>query len=137
MAQLNLEIMDTELIDVPSHFITGTQKKKARVEMPMSKHAKRFIYDSFRELVDKDSRGDVDGEIYEIDWCTYHITAIHRYQTHEERGGDSYCGICESYTEIDCDSIEVIEVWDVVSDCSKPTLQNILNGFFKTLNHVK
>lgn len=49
----------------------------------------------------------------------------------EKRGGDSYMGFCETYAEVARDSIEIVEVWDTVYGCNRPTLPGILNKFYE------
>ncbi len=64
----------------------------------------------FRLLGDRFGRtmkGDYDGEEAEIVYKAYIIYATREYQAREVRGGDSYCGICERYTDILRDHIKV------------------------------
>ena len=43
-------------------------------------------------MIGADSRGDMDGERYELEWGSYHITAVHHYEASEKRGGARYMG---------------------------------------------
>lgn len=40
-------------------------------------------------------------------------------------------GFCETYVEVARDSIEIVEVWDTVYGCNRPTLPGILNKFYE------
>ncbi len=70
------------------------------------------IIEEFRDMIDNDSRGDIDGVHYTVPYKAYDIEAIHHYRGHTERGGDSYCGMWETVGVIDEDSIEVVRVFD-------------------------
>ena len=72
----------------------------------------RNIFAELRDQLDADSRGDIDGERCELDYKVFRIEAVHRYKCHEERGGDSYCGMCESYGVVDEDYFEVRRIFD-------------------------
>lgn len=102
---------DEVLVDIPSEHITGHEKYSFDV-YTLTKYDMKCIFEELRSMIDSDSRGDVDGEQYDIDYKMFRIEAVHHYQCREERGGDSYCGICESYGVIDEDLIEVVRVFD-------------------------
>lgn len=72
----------------------------------------RNIFGELRELLDTEGRGDIDGERCEVDYKVFRIEALHHFKTRAVPGGDSYCGICEPYVEIDDDRIEVCRVYD-------------------------
>lgn len=97
--------------DYPSEYITGEQNDSLDA-YTLTPRDIRLIFEALRDMVDHDSRGDVDGQQYDLDYKAFRIEAVHRYQCHEERGGDSYCGVCESYGEVDVDRIEVLRVFD-------------------------
>lgn len=78
----------------------------------LSERDMRCIFEELRAMIDDDSRGDIDGERYTVEHKVFSIEAVHRYRTHGERGGDSYCGMWECYTEVDEDRIEVVRVYD-------------------------
>ena len=125
---------EEELYDVPSEYITGCYERETHPslnEFSLSDYAKRLIFDSFRKMIGADSRGDMDGERYELEWGSYHITAVHHYEACEKRGGDSYMGFCDTYAEVARDSIEIVEVWDTVYGCNRPTLPGIMNKFYE------
>lgn len=100
--------------DYPSQHITGMPDSNAHSLDPytVTDLDMRCIFEELRDMVEHDSRGDIDGEQYDLDFKAYRIEAVHHYQCHEERGGDSYCGVCESYGVIDVDRIQVVRVFD-------------------------
>ena len=101
------------LYDVPSAYITGTETRPYNLDAYyLSRFDMRCIFDELRAMIDDDSRGDIDGERYTAEHKVFSIEAVHRYRTHGERGGDSCCGIRESYAEVDEDRIEVVRVYD-------------------------
>ncbi len=102
---------DEVLVDIPSEHITG-HAKRGFDAYSLTLRDMGFIFDELRKMIDHDSRGDVDGAQYELDYKVYRIEAVHHYQCHDERGGDSYCGVCESYGVIDVDRIQVVRVFD-------------------------
>lgn len=104
---------DEVLTDYPSEYITGLEERPFSLEAyTLTPHDIKYLFEELLDMVKNDSRGDVDGERYELDYKAFRIEAVHHYQCHEERGGDSYCGVCESYGIIDVDSIEVVRVFD-------------------------
>lgn len=101
------------LVDYPSEYITGLEERPVSLDVyTLTKYDMKCIFEELRDMVEHDSRGDIDGEQYDLDFKAYRIEAVHHYQCHEERGGDSYCGTCESYGIIDEDRIEVVRVFD-------------------------
>lgn len=117
-----------DLVDIPSEHITGSEVKKPPTlnEFSLSDQSKRLIFDSFRKKLK-----DIGNEEYEVEWGVYTITAVHHYEAHEEQGGDSYMGFCETYMVIDRDEIEITSVYDTAFDCERPALPGILNSYFK------
>lgn len=117
-----------DLVDIPSEFIMGSEVKKPPTlnEFSLSDQSKRLIFDSFRKKLK-----DIDNEEYEVEWGVYTITGVHHYEAHEEQGGDSYMGFCETYMVIDRDEIEITSVYDTAFECERPTLPGILNAYFK------
>lgn len=102
---------DEVLVDIPSEHITGHEKYSFDA-YTLTQRDMKIIFEELRDMVEHDSRGDIDGEQYDLDFKAYRIEAVHHYQCHEERGGDSYCGVCESYGVVDVDRIEVVRVFD-------------------------
>lgn len=88
------------------------------------------IIDEFRETIEYDSHGDIDGYPYEIDYKMYSIDAIHHYRCHEDRGGDSYCGVWEMVGVVDEDRIEVVKVFDE-DGIEYPDMMRKLNEYAK------
>ncbi len=78
----------------------------------LSERDMRCIFEELRDMVDADSRGDIDGEQYEVDYKVFRIEAVHRYRVHVECGGDSCCGEWEMMPVVDTDSFEVKRVCD-------------------------
>lgn len=102
-----------EYHDIPSEHITGQRSpfsQRARTLMDVDL---KLIYRAIREAIQKDLRGDEDKRVYTVAYKIYDIKAIHHYEVREERGGDSYMGIYETYSEVDRDTIEIIEVKDI------------------------
>lgn len=87
----------------------------------------------FEELRDMGDCSDKDGERFEVDYKVYRIEAVHRFRIHEERGGDSYCGIWQMVTVVDEDRIEVVRVYDE-DGRDYPELVERLNDYAKRLN---
>lgn len=102
---------DEVLVDIPSKHITG-HVKRVFDAYTLTQRDMGFIFEELRKMIDHDSCGDVDGVQYDLDYKAFRIEAVHHYQCHEERGGDSYCGGCESYGVTDVDRIEVVRVFD-------------------------
>ncbi len=101
------------LVDYPSEYITGLEERPFSLDVyTLTKYDMKCIFEELRSMIDSDSRGDVDGEQYDLDFKAYRIEAVHHYRCREESGGDSYCGTCESYGVIDEDRIEVVRVFD-------------------------
>lgn len=99
------------LVDYPSQYITGHEKSSYDA-YTLTQRDMGIIFEELHNMVERDSRGDIDGEQYDLDFKVYRIEAVHHYQCHEEWGGDSYCGVCESYEMVDVDRIEVVRVFD-------------------------
>ena len=92
-----------EYHDIPSEHITGQRSpfsQRARTLMDVDL---KLIYRAIREAIQKDMRGDEDKRVYTVAYKIYDIKAIHHY----------YMGICETYFEVDRDTIEIIEVKDI------------------------
>lgn len=102
---------DEVLTDYPSEYITG-QPEHSLAPYTLTRFDMKCIFEELRDMVEHDSRGDIDGEQYALDYKAFRIESVHHYQCHEERGGDSYCGVCESYGVVDVDRIEVVRVFD-------------------------
>ena len=102
---------DEVLTDYPSEYITG-QPEHSLAPYTLTAFDMKCIFEELHDMVEHDSRGDIDGEQYDLDFKAYRIEAVHHYQCHEERGGYSYCGVCESYGVVDVDRIEVVRVFD-------------------------
>lgn len=101
------------LVDYPSEYITGLEERPFSLDAyTLTKYDMKCIFEELHSMIDSDSRGDVDGEQYNLDYKMFRIEAVHHYQCHEECGGNSYCGTCESYGVIDEDRIEVVRVFD-------------------------
>lgn len=73
----------------------------------------KLIYRAIRDAIQKDIRGDEDKRVYTVAYKIYDIKAIHHYEIREQRGGDRYMGIYETYSEVYRDTIEIIEVKDI------------------------
>lgn len=102
-----------ELVDIPSEHITGhrssfSQRAKTLMDVDL-----KLIYRAIRDAIQKDIRGDEDKRVYTVAYKIYDIKAIHHYEIREQRGGDSYMGIYETYSEVYRDTIEIIEVKDI------------------------
>lgn len=97
--------------DYPSQYITGSSAAAA-FAYDLNELDMRCIFAELRDQTDCGSRGDIDGEAYEVDYKVYRIEAVHHYRTHLEQGGDSYCGMCESYGVVDEDYFEVRRIFD-------------------------
>lgn len=101
--------------DYPSQHITGMPDSNAHIKVDpytVTDLDMRCIFEALRDMVEADSHGDIDGEQYELDYKAYRIEAIHHYECHQERGGDSYCGFWEMVGVTDIDRIEVVRVYD-------------------------
>lgn len=102
-----------EYHDIPSEHITGQRSpfsQRARTLMDVDL---KLIYRAIRDAIQKDIRGDEDKRVYTVAYKIYDIKAIHHYEIREQRGGDSYMGIYETYSEVYRDTIEIIEVKDI------------------------
>lgn len=121
--------------DYPSQHITGMPDRNAHSLDPytVTPLDMRCIFEELRDMVANDSRGDIDGEQYELDYKAYRIEAVHHYQWHYERGGDSYCGIWEMVPQKDIDRIEVRRVYDE-DGVDYPQLVEQLNEYAKRNN---
>lgn len=97
----------------------------------LTRYDLEIIHDEFRQMIDKDFRGDIDGVHFTVPYKAYDIEAIHHYKTHEERGGDSYCGVWERVGVVDEDRIEVVKVIDENGN-DYPEIVNLLNHYEKT-----
>lgn len=124
--------VDEVLVDIPSEYITGHEKYSFDA-YTLTQRDMGIIFEELRDMVEHDSRGDIDGEQYDLDFKAYRIEAVHHYQCHEERGGDSYCGVCESYGMVDVDSLEVVRVFDEDGK-DYPGWVNQLNHYAKRHN---
>lgn len=97
--------------DYPSQYITGHEEYSLDA-YTLTQRDIHIIFEELRKTIDHDSRGDVDGELYELDYKAYRIEAVHHYEAHLEQGGDSYCGVWEMVPVVDLDRIEVVRVYD-------------------------
>ena len=104
------ERTDELLDDYPSEYITGHEAPAFAYEL--TDRDLRCIFEELRAAIDADSRGDRDGEHYNLDYKVFRIEARHHYRTHFEQGGDSYCGVWEMVPVVDEDRIEVRRVFD-------------------------
>lgn len=124
------------LVDIPSLYITGAEDRKfeafAHTLTPLDM---RCIFEELRDMVENDSRGDIDGEHYELDYKVYRIETVHHYECHQERGGDSYCGIWEMVPVVDEDRIEVVRIYDE-DGIDYPQLVEQLNDYAKNNNKL-
>lgn len=101
------------LVDYPSEYITGLEERPVSLDAyTLTKYDMKCIFEELHSMIDRDSRGDVDGEQYDLDYKMFRVEAVHHYRCREESDGDSYCGTCESYGVIDEDRIEVVRVFD-------------------------
>lgn len=122
--------------DYPSQYITGMPDNNTHSldAYTLTQHDMRCIFEELRKTIDHDSRGDVDGERYDINYkSAYTIEAIHHYKAHLERGGDSYCGVWEMVPKIDVDRIKVRRVYDD-DGVDYPQLVGHLNDYAKGNN---
>lgn len=100
-----------EYDDYPSQYITGSSAAAA-FAYELNELDMRCIFAELRDQTDCGSRGDIDGEAYEVDYKVYRIEAVHHYRTHLEQGGDSYCGVWEMVPVVDEDCFDVRRVYD-------------------------
>lgn len=122
-----------EFGDYPSPSINGLEEKWRAYAYELTARDKKNIFDTLREQVAADPYGDVDGRHYQVDYKMFIIEAIHRYEAHEEQGGDSYMGIYESYSVVDRDSFEVVRITDE-DGRSYPAKVQVLNQYAKHNN---
>ena len=124
--------VDEVLVDIPSEYITGHEKYSFDA-YTLTQCDMGIIFDELHADLERNFKADIDGATSEADFKAFRIEAVHHYQCHEELGGDSYCGVCESYGMVDVDSLEVVRVFDEDGK-DYPGWVNQLNHYAKRHN---
>lgn len=102
-----------ELVDIPSEYITGERGEWSRIRSRLTDVDFKLIFQAMREAIDKDVRGDQDGQIYTVAYKIYDIRAVHHYEPITEMRYDVDFG-CYEEVQVGCrDSIEIVNVTDI------------------------
>lgn len=101
-----------ELVDIPSEHITGERGEWSRIQSRLIDVDFKLIFQAIREAIDKDVRGDQDGQIYTIAYKIYDIEAVHHFEPITEMRYDVFSGCYEDVHIGDKESIEILNVTD-------------------------
>lgn len=101
-----------ELVDIPSEHITGERGEWSRIRSRLIDVDFKLIFQAIREAIDKDVRGDQDGQIYTIAYKIYDIEAMHHFEPITEMRYDVFSGCYEEVHIGDKESIEILNVTD-------------------------
>lgn len=101
-----------ELVDIPSEHITGERGEWSRIRSRLTDVDFKLIFRAIREVIDKDVRGDQDGQIYTVAYKIYDIKAVHHFEPITEMRYDVFSGCYEEVHIGDKESIEILNVTD-------------------------
>lgn len=130
--------MNTENLGYyPSEYITGRAGRVSKVAADVCLK-ERTIAEFWREAVKairNRSDSDEDGVVYTSDEIgvflgPWDIDIRHNCKRTEKRGGDSYMGIWEPYSELE-ESFEVVGAHDYDNDVELHGLVRVLNDYYK------
>jgi hypothetical protein len=140
---MNTHIQPAESLGYyPSEYITGRESNIPRSTAEVCLKPE-FIGQFWREAVkaiDKKSDSDQDGVIYSSDEIgvflgPWDIDIRHNCKRTEKRGGDSYMGIWESYSELE-ESFEVVGAHDYDNDVELHGVVHLLNRYYKDHENI-
>lgn len=116
-----------ELVDIPSEHITGERGEWSRIRSRLIDVDFKLIFQAIREAIDKDVRGDQDGQIYTVAYKIYDIEAVHHFEPITEMRYDVFSGRYEDVHIGDEESIEIMSVRDINGRAYPGHLTNLRN----------
>lgn len=102
---------------------------RATLCRPLTDTDKANIYTMLYAAAARSAYGDIDGQVYEVEYANYTIAAAHRYETEPTElttfRGDTLRENRETRNDFD-----ILEVFDTVEEESRPDIMLFLNRKF-------